>query len=299
LYVEYVLDFHKPTIQSGFVGTADLYTFPPGLGGVVPYSYTQAAGVGNIGILTQTATDLLPLLRDKRSNAGSRTNSIPGVNLGKLVIPDGLWSFQLVFDWSCPGTAAITTCNVRFVATPIFSVAASADRFLYDPTNLSSMATPDISVLPVKQSLLLQNQVAVTTNATFNIGSTILVPGGTAMVVDVVLTVIGLGTYTITPREVRLASNWPNASHAAQLSATTATSAMSTRIAALERKLVVDTSLPATGYYPPSEGKTQARLSTGSEDAGFDYIDHPAPPYQALVSRVLGSPGYVRAPSTR
>jgi hypothetical protein len=299
LYVEYVCDMHKPTIQSNFVGTSDYYSTG---------SYTTKTGaiVGSTVSIIRDGWVLNEVLTsDPRNNVGTYINP----SNGYMVIPTGLWHISVQFEWNWVADAT-GNANVHLVAGPDH---ASPTSNGWSDGETGSQATP----VPVPtrtriQVLAIQADPTFVNSQIFNLGAMLLVPSGTRgtnLDLQITTQASTAAVYTYRLRSIRVSSAWPSVSQQALIDSSAG--GLMSRVNAIERKLRVDTTSTFVPPPPPllikrwpetprpTESKTE-KLDSSDEQMGFEHV--PPPVYMPAPSNVPGTAGYrkfVVAPHTR
>lgn len=220
LYVEYVVDLHKPTIQPNFVGTCDLYNMlnPVGI---------SISTTGSFYLFNQTLfTNHTVAVADHRNNAGS---SVPLVSNGRWAIPEGLWSIRYAWGFEHGASATTSTANCY----PVASILETGD--------LSTGLVHDGNVNGPASNAQFHYTIGITTAAQAfrqDYGFDLLVPSGQFRYLDFFIdyTAGAASAATVfTLQDFSITAKWPTPAQRALL--TPVLSELNCRIQDLERQM--------------------------------------------------------------
>jgi hypothetical protein len=242
LYVEYVVDLHKPTIQPNFVGTCDLYN----MDSADPVSISTSSSVG---LFNKTLyTDGYVAVPDHRNNGGS---SVPLVSNGRWAIPEGLWTIRIGFAFE--HATSVTASRVDVYPQASTTQTGTLDTVYVNDGNAAGPAS------------LVSNfvyTITVTTAAQAyrqNYGFDLLVPTSQFRYLDIslVYTAGASSAPTLfTLQDFSMTAKWPTTAQRLQL--TPIISATIARMSVIEEKLrhlIIDQGDEAKTELEPSKRK--------------------------------------------
>jgi hypothetical protein len=200
VYVEYICELSKPTIQPNFVGTADSMVLSSDGGATAASGFISATTANVLEAFYDAGPRVIPAY-DPRSNAGTTFERVVSDAHASIAIPEGVWNVSLSMNYSLD---AAGTWRLNHTAA-VNQTASHAE------SNVTDGVTPTRQASDGAANAYFITEAALITDAGFTTGFQLCVPAAEFRYYTFSLTeVSGTSTLTMSNIRITISSVWPN-----------------------------------------------------------------------------------------